>query len=723
MPNLMTRTALLSIVALLFIHAADAQLGFGAKASQNVKVELLAEQSGIQPGSPFTVGVRFELEPDWHIYWYNMGPGVGLPTEVEWELPEGFTAGPLQWPAPDRFITPAGDEDLISYGYHDEVMLMAVITPPTTLEAGSSVELKATVSWLACKESCIPGSANPALTLPVVADVAEVNASHRDLFVAMRAKLPVTHEAWEFSATRTSTDATLIVPIPEAARGSEFGEITFFPEVDGVFDAQRGFSISEEAERIVITLPYVEEIESLPERIGGVLTAANSWGDEGPHALLVDIGIGSASSASAAVDLAAPASLGTILLYLLMAFGGGILLNLMPCVLPVLSIKVMDFVKQAGDEAGHAWRHGVVFLAGVLVSFWAIAAVVIGLKVAGMSVGWAFQFQYPGFVYALVAVLFVFGLSLFGIFEVGLALTTVGGEVTHRSGLTGSFFSGLLATVVATPCMAPAMAPAVAFGMAQPAIVTVLIFTALGVGMALPYMLLSAFPSLLRFVPRPGAWMETLKQFLGFMLMGAVVWLLWVLAWQVNPDGLTAVLGSLIVLALAAWILGRWATPAREGRVRNLARLAAAILLVGGLWYGFDRIGNSPPLEAGAVADEDQKIAWVSFDPEAIPALRRGGKAVFVDFTARWCLTCQANEKVAFTRAVGERMEALDVVPMKADWTRRDETIAAALAEHGRNGVPLYVLYPADITSAPIILPQLLTEGIVLDALEQAIPN
>jgi thiol:disulfide interchange protein DsbD len=416
-----------------------------------------------------------------------------------------------------------------------------------------------------------------------------------------------------------------------------------------------------------------------------------------------------------AVEL--PMRVGRLGLALGFAFVGGLLLNLMPCVLPVLSLKVLGFVSHGRASARSAWHHGLAFTVGVLVFFWLLAGTLLALRAGGEQIGWGFQLQSPGFVVFLAGLFLLLSLNLFGVFEVGSSLTTLGGVGRSGAGLGYSFWSGALATLVATPCTAPFMGSALGYALAQPAWAALLVFTALGLGMAAPYLLLSRFTGLARFVPKPGPWMETFKQLMGFILMGTVVALAWLLGRQVGADGMAWLLGGLLLVGLGAWTYGRSTSPGAEPRRRLLGSAVAAILVVAGLALALDEAQATPAPDRTEASAGDP---WEPFSSQRLAALRAAGTPVFLDFTADWCLTCQVNEQVAFgSGAVFERFRRAGVVAMRADWTRQDAAITRALAGFGRQGVPLYVLYGPDAGRSPRILPEIINEGLVLKALEQ----
>jgi thiol:disulfide interchange protein len=422
------------------------------------------------------------------------------------------------------------------------------------------------------------------------------------------------------------------------------------------------------------------------------------------------------ASSTRPVAAAGESSIG-LAVALLFAFLGGMILNLMPCVLPVLSLKIMGMVKQAGEAPRERLKHGALFTLGVVASFWVLAGIMLLLQAGGEQLGWGFQLQSPSFVIVLSVFLFLFGLSMFGVFEIGTSLTGVGQGVAGGSSYTSSLISGVLATTVATPCTAPFMGSALGFTLGAPAYVAFLVFTFVGLGMAAPYLLLTTIPALLKFIPKPGAWMESMKQFMGFLLMATVLWLIWVLSLQTGADGVVILLAALLLVALGGWIFGRWGNIAIEQPTRRIALVIALVAVAGGLFFSLTNIKAKEQETAGV--HKQGSIEWLAYTPELVEGLKAEGRTVFLDFTAAWCLSCQVNEKVAFSsEEVQNEFARRGIATVRADWTNHDETITRALAAFGRNSVPLYVLYAPG--KDPVLLPEIITPGIVLEALRNS---
>lgn len=700
-------SSLLPIFSAVFMAAAVSQAE--PVRVGHVRAELISEVESVQPGTPFWVGLRLVMDDHWHVYWRNPGD-AGLPPEIEWDVPEGWSVGEIQWPHPERFVV----GPLVSYGYYKEVLLPIEITPPRALDTPiDRITLRATAKWLVCKEACIPGKTDLSLTLPVSGTTASVNAETAPLFNDVRFHLPMHPTDWQITAS--SNQRSLVLSLtPPTWLTEPPDSIVFLPYDKGLIHNLSPQELQRTDSGLTLTVELDRNLASAPDSISGILISTSGWrGPNSEPAMAVSLDLrGKAAPATASTD----AGLISLWQALLFAFLGGIILNLMPCVLPVLSLKIMSFVNQAHERGRKPLAHGIVFTLGVLVSFWALAGLLLGLQAGGEQLGWGFQLQSPAFLVVLSAFLFLFGLNMLGVFEIGTSLTRVRSS-KFATGWSGSFFSGILATVVATPCTAPFMGSALGFSLTQPALISLLIFTFLGLGMAAPYVVLSASPRLLRFVPKPGPWMETLKQVMGFLLLGTVVWLMWVLGIQAGTQAVTALAGALLLVSISAWIIGRWGGLAAAGPRRATAYLVALLLIGGGVATALLGARVSTPGESET--SHQGSIAWQSYSPERLAELRAADKPVFVDFTAAWCLSCQVNEQVAFgSREVQRKFVQLGIVPLKADWTSRDEEITRALAEHGRNSVPLYVLYGVG-DGQPIILPEILSPGIVLDALKQ----
>jgi thiol:disulfide interchange protein/DsbC/DsbD-like thiol-disulfide interchange protein len=715
--------------------------------TEPVAASLMPEVVSFEPGKPFWVALSLQMEPGWHIYWRNPGD-TGLPTAVSWQLPSGWKAGDIQWPYPDAFEFGG----LINLGFEGDVVLLVSLTPPPGLKDGDVASLRARVEWLACKESCVPGEAQLTLNLPAAAGGARMSNEHRALFAQARSRLPIRSSDWGVQTTRGEGNLYIRLVQPVWYKGQLEG-VTFFPYQSSLIQYAPAQKLEKADGGYVLSVALDPAFKgSLPE-IGGVLVSKSGWTRTGSSKALEirtradqatvpakSSGLSQAqnappkggspdnepgavtdapqnSPASSPGASTPPPESPTLLLALGFAFLGGIILNLMPCVLPVLSLKIMGFVQQAGEDSKKKLKHGLLFTLGVLVSFWILSGLLLLLRASGEQLGWGFQLQSPAFVIVLSMFLYLFGLSMFGVFEIGVSLAGVGQNASGGASSWGSFTSGVLATVVATPCTAPFMGSALGFALSQPALVSFLIFTFLGLGMAAPYIILTSSPRLLRFVPKPGAWMESLKQFLGFLLMATVLWLLWVLGLQTGTNGMAVLLLALLAASVGGWIYGRWGNIAKEQPGRAIAQVLAALVVAGGLFFALQTIEPEVPSTEGI--RHQGEIQWRPFSAEAVRRLREEGKPVFIDFTAAWCLSCQVNEKVAFSSAEVQRAFAdKGIATFKADWTNRDTLITQALAQFGRNSVPLYVLYPSGMQGNPILLPELLTPGIVLEALE-----
>lgn len=692
----------LSAIALICLSAT-----LHADEPSHVKVALIPEVRTIAPGTPFWVAVRLKMDPRWHTYWINPGDS-GDPTKIKWNLPPGFEAGPIQWPHPERIEVPP----LVSFGYEGEAALLVRITPSRDLKIGEGVTLAAHVSWLECEELCIPGEATVSAVVRTGPD-AESDPIHAKFFADARARLPLDSAGWSFAAGSGSGFVRLTATPPPWLK-EPVAEAEFFPEMNGQFSSGRT-SWNRGDGAYVTDLPLSDVSTAALRRVTGVLVSKSGWRGRGSErAIRVDVEIGREIAGDADAMPGSAASTSGLLSALGLAFIGGLILNLMPCVLPVLSIKVLSLVGQADAPMRARMRNAGAYSLGVLVAFWALAGLLIALRAGGEQLGWGFQLQSPPVIAGLASLFFLIALNLFGVFEVGVSLTRLGGK--SGEGIGASFSSGLLATIVATPCTAPFMGSALGFALTQPTPAALAIFTSLGAGMAAPFVALAASPRLLRFLPRPGAWMETMKQALGFLLAATVVWLAWVLGQQTGSDGVAMLLAALVVQAVGAWVLGKWAVITRSVAVRRAAGIVAIVLIVGSAAAAVKLAGAGERPASEAAAAE----SWEPYSEARVNELRAAGRPVFVDFGAAWCLTCQVNERVALAAApVLAKFQEKNVAMLKADWTSRDPAITAALTKLGRSGVPTYVFYSKDPSASPRLLPEVLTPTLVIDALDK----
>lgn len=664
--------------------------------TDHVRAELISDFETVKPGATITVGVNQKIIPRWHTYWQNSGD-AGQATAINWSLPDGAKASDILWPAPKR-IDAAGP--VTTYGYENDVTLLTEITVPANARPGTTLPIKADVDWLVCEEICIPEQVT--LTLDVKVAGTSVPSPQGAARVEMaRATLPV-ESPWPISADIATDKIAFKIAGIDASR---IEKINVFPQDWGAID--HAAPQPSETKDGALTLHLKRPAEAMPERLRGVVVLKER-GVDAPRALSFDLPGGSPSAK------ALPRGLGTdanIALALLWALVGGLILNLMPCVFPVLSIKVMSLVSHSRLSAAKIRLHGIAYALGVLASFLVLASLLVGLKAAGAQIGWGFQFQSPLFVLALAYLMFAVGLSQSGLLTFGSSFTRAGNLLSGRDGYAGSFLGGVLAAVVATPCTAPFMGAAIAYALTQSAPALLLVFATLGLGLALPYLVLTSFPRLLRLLPKPGAWMETFKQIMAFPMYGAAVWLLWVVGLQAGNDAVAGALAGMVLIAFACWLVAQ--SRASKSMARRVTSGFAALALMGALAAGIvvQQSGGAAPqaqITGGTLASE-------AYSPARFDALRAEGKPIFLNFTAAWCITCLVNERVALNQtSVSEAFAGANIVYLKGDWTRQDPAITAKLSEFNRNGVPLYVFYPAGRESRPVILPQILTAAIVL---------
>ena len=750
-------------------------------------VKLVPSVSAVAPEASFDVAITYELADDWHIYWKNPGMSGG-PPRVEWRLPQGFRAGELRFPAPHRLESGPSDFKIVTYVHAGKPVLLATLTAPSDLAPGSRVTIAAKVTTLVCKDKCITESQSLSFELPAVAEASSVEPANKELFERAAERIPPANGRGKFVtvAALPSVESIRIggkfdvsvtvdikpgyhiqsnrpyiaglIPteaIPELATGAEFDKLVY-PKAKVTIDKRLGLKLSEFFGRPVIRVPVEVTEEAVGEslKLAGIVIAQACEDRTGrcfaPETVawsasvaLVDAPLAAVASSDDGIGgefaepPAATESSMSLPVMLLLALLGGVILNVMPCVWPVVSIKTLSFVQQAHDDPKRVLRLGLLFALGILVSFWLLGLVAVAAKAAAGGATWGTQFSNPSFVVAMIVILYVFGLSLFGVFEINLPGAAAGtlSAATTREGYAGSFVKGMLATVLATPCTAPLLGPAIAVAFTQSSTVIMAAMTAIGLGMSLPYVLLAARPAWLRFLPKPGPWMDSFKQFTGFLLMGVVIWLLYVLGKLLGEDGVVATAAFLTFLGVACWVYGKikltWSTPAR---VLTSVGVVVIALFGGCFAYGWM---YSPPEDFGRFAsseggsprlpgptDWNGKTPWVHHQPGLHKELAAQGYTVFVNYTAIWCFKCQIDKvTILETDAVQDKMRELGVVPIKADFTRRPDWMAEELKAYGRAGVPFDIILPAGKPDQPIILPDLLTKGAVLEKLEEAGPS
>lgn len=708
-----------------------------------VVAHLVADRASVAPGGSVRVGVVLAQQEGWHTYWRSPGD-IGQPTVITWQLPDGTEVVPYVYPVPQRFEL----EGIVSFGYEDRSVLYSTLALPADLAPGTTT-IGAHVEWLVCQESCIPGRADLSLPLTVGADSGPNAFS--GLLDHYQAQQPVASPAG-LVASAVVEPATLVPDKPftltvtvAAADGHALGPVS----TDALWPA---FTPIIPAEVFVTA----QTIEALPGGgykavVKGEVLAADPPPDTSVFGGLAQVTLdGRAVATEVVVDapwehgavvpvadtpnpattpvegpaiVAVEAAPAGFLSSLSFAFLGGLLLNIMPCVLPVLTLKLYGLVEGGNHSALEQRKAGLAYTAGVLASFLALAGVVYGLRVGmGAQIGWGFQFQSPVYVALLGAVVFAFGLSLFGLFEIPVIGANTASDAASKEGHLGHFFAGVFATVLGTPCSAPFLAPAVGYAFSQPDFFTMaLFFCTIGLGLAAPFLLVAFVPALFKIMPQPGAWMETFKKAMGFTLVATAVWLADVFSGIVGPDAGGGYLWFMLFIAVGGFVFGTWGGVGETHARQALAALVGLAIASGGGWKFLDF--DIPVAEACAdtrVDDLDfsEEVPWQAFSEDAVA--KTAGKTVFIDFTAKWCLTCKVTEKTVIeTAAVRDAMDELGVVPLKADWTRYDPVITEWLARHGRAGVPFWLVLPADRSQPEIVLPDAMTQTMLIDAMRR----
>jgi thiol:disulfide interchange protein DsbD len=656
----------------------------------HLHVQLIVPEAQLYPLTGDKVGLYFKLEPGWHVYWKNAGDS-GEPPHIKWILPDGVTAGPLQFPAPKRLAL----GPLMDFGYEDEVLFPLNLQFAKTVKPGPAT-LHAKVDWLVCREVCIPGKAeleverNILAIEPMVAAVAEPDA---EIWNRLGNSLPKSLPENQRVVFQPSQSGFQLA----VETGQRESSAEFFPADQDIIDNPAPQKVTPTAKGFVLELKKDASLTANPAQLKGVLELS------GGRAYEIAAIPGTVAAA------APPLAWGLLARATGLAFLGGLLLNLMPCVFPVLFLKGLALVNSGNEEKHQLRTHGFVYAAGILVSFWVLVGALLVLRAAGSTLGWGFQFQSPVFLSLMAGLLFFLGLSLAGQFEIGLTLTSAGGALAQKQGYTGSFFTGVLAVVVATPCTAPFMGAAIGYALAQSPAVTFAVFTALALGLAAPYVALTLQPAWTRLLPRPGAWMEVLRQAVSVPIFITVIWLAWSLISAYGAGLLWSLLGSLLMLAIAGWFLGRW--PAK--RWSTVVAALIVLIVIAASVLAPKKLAAAPETSTTTV----QQGGWQPWSAQAVSGYQAQGRPVFVDFTASWCLSCQVNERVALQQPqVQQAFKDANVALLKADWTRNDDAITQALASMGRSGVPAYALYVPG-QSEPQLLPEALTPGIVIDAL------
>ncbi len=670
---------LLTLLLLCWAGSAVA-LESGQVRTAHATASLVSDTDAVSPGTPFRIGLLLRLAPGWHTYWKNPGD-AGVPPDLALTLPPGATAGPIEWPTPRR----VAEGPLMTYAYTGDLLLpLRVISP----SAAAPMRIEAHAQWLVCKEICVPEEGDFRLELPAGAAAASLQAP---LFATAERQAPRA-SPWRAAV---APDGTLLVSGPELTPATVL-DAWFIPDVPGSIRDNEAQPLTVQQGGFMLSLIPGRAFK--PDAgLSGILTVRDRTGQETTVTLRAAPG-----TAAPPPALPLPRVLG-------LAFLGGLILNLMPCVFPVLALKAVALAGAAGSRT--RWQ-AVAYTVGVLVAFTGLGAALLAARAAGAAAGWGFQFASPVFVTAIAWLLFAVGLNLSGVFQVGAGLANTGHRLTTHSGQLGSFFTGLLAVVVATPCTAPFMGVAIAAGLAAPPAITLLVFLAMGLGLAAPYALMASLPMLTRLAPPPGRWMEVLRQALAFPMYAASAWLVWVISQEAGSAGVLGAGAGMVLLGFAAWVLG--VTQAGAAGVRRLGQSAAAAALLASLAV-LSGIAVAPPAASGALAEAGAE----AFTPSRLAELRAEGRPVFVNMTAAWCVTCLVNERVAIaTEPVRQAFAEHHVAYLKGDWTRQDPGITAYLRENGRDGVPLYVYYPPR-DGRPTVLPQILTENALLAELNR----
>jgi thiol:disulfide interchange protein DsbD len=682
---------ILIVVLACFHSAVKADLPGSVDAiTPHVRASLVSDRYSIEPEQSFWVAVHFNIIEGWHTYWRNSGDS-GNPPQIQWRLPPGFSASEIHWPYPSRL--PVGP--LMNYGYSDEAWLPVRITAPDVITA-EHVTLSADVEWLVCKEECIPEAGRVSLNLPVASPGMGRPSDWSTSFQSLQQRMPQ-RAPWP-SRIDVHADTIDLRVTMDATIAEQLQQVYFYPATYGIVEHAAPQVVTVSEKQMYLQLQR-GELKARPlHSLHGVLVFSEHLAD------------GTVTRAFEINSTAAPAvttqAYGLALAFALL---GGLLLNVMPCVFPILSLKALSIVQTAANSPALARRNGYVFTLGVLLSFALIAGTLLILRAGGEVIGWGFQLQSPLFVLVLAWLIFAMALLFSGVWSFGGNWMGVGQNLTAKRSTVGAFFTGVLAVIVATPCTAPFMGTAIGYALVQPPTVSLAVFLSLGLGMALPWLLISLWPGLSTYLPQPGVWMERVKQVLAFPLYATVAWLLWVLAQQVSPQSLLYALLSLVGIALGLWLWQNTRSASRAWQRAGPVSLALVFILM---------IVLLLRLQPAATAIGGAQNNWVPYSAGSLNRYRDEGKAVLVNFTAAWCITCLVNEKVVLASdEIVTELRQRSIVYMKGDWTNREPSITRVLEQYGRSGVPLYLYFPRDPKRDVTVLPNILTRGIVLQVL------
>ena len=684
------------LAILVFVAAATT----GSAAEFNTKARLVLSHTTAQPGQTVTAGLHLQMAPQWHTYWVNGGDS-GMPTKIKWTLPEFISAQPIQWPVPEKYTNAAGDVVLTTYVYHDEVVLLIPLAIASNAPAGP-VELKGSVSWLECLESCFPGKAEVAVRLTV--GQSAVESGDKPLIERYRGKLPDQQDrgakAW-WAGPAQEDQRSFILEWSSTAK-----EVDFYPFPNTDFEVLGGTEIvPTEAGKVAVRKTIRRFGDTWPKGFAGVVVDNPESPERTGSEIKVELEEG--RSGATGTTTVTPLEFKKLLPMLGFAFLGGLILNIMPCVLPVIALKVFGFVSQSQESPARVRKLGLIYGLGVLVSFLALAILVVLVQQAGKAASWGMQFQNLSFTIGMTILLFVVALNLFGLFEVTLSGSAMGAatQLAAKEGAGGAFFNGVLATLLATPCTAPFLGAALAFAFVQPAHIIVAVLLTVGLGLAFPYVLLSFQPRLMKFLPKPGAWMEKFKVAMGFPMLASAFWLFTIVTGQMKEQQAFWFGIFLVTLAFSLWVWGQFVQ--RGTRRKWLAVLVSigALALVSTQTFG-----------------SDATIVWQPWSRDAVEKARAAGRPVLVDFTAKWCATCQVNKRTSIEiDRVRAKLKEINAVALRADYTGYDEKISEEIQRFNRRAIPLVVVFPKDPAREPIVLPEgYLTPNMVLNALTEA---